>query len=153
MAAMQTAIFVSAVWLAVLAAQTGVQPSDRYREEFKLRPDTARISQPFSVDAWIVLLYAGRQSSTGTNHPQAEDVDGSMESLRNLVRTDGEWLFWYRLNNYSIAKHLATAHQADRGLVSVTNPDACRNALIVANRSRVMAASMPACELAVARTP
>ena len=153
MAAMHTVILMGAAWLML---QASVQPSDRYRDEFKLRPETARISPEFSINAWIVLLYAGRQGASDTASP-GDPVDAAMETLREQVKTDGEWLFWYRLNNYSIAKQFRDPAPATIGLRSMVDPDACRSALMVANRSHVMTAAMPACELAQpggkARTP
>lgn len=147
MAAMHTVPLMSAAWLLALMLQASVQTSDRYRDEFKARPDTAQISPDFSINAWIVLLYAGRQ---GASDPisQGDPVDAAMESLRSQVKTDGEWLFWYRLNNYSIAKQLREPAPVASGLRSMVDPDACRSALMAVNRSHAMTAAMPACELA-----
>lgn len=152
MAAMQTVTLMGAAWLLALVLQASVQPSDRYRDEFKLRPETARLSSEFSINAWIVLLYAGRQGSSAAPSP-SDPVDTAMETLRNEVKTDGEWLFWFRLNNYSIAKKLRDAAPVAGGLRSMVDADACRSALMAANRLHVMSAAMPACELAQPRTP
>ena len=155
-------------WVAVLvvgwllwAAQAGSRPSELYRDEFKQRPDAAVLSKEFSGDAWIVLLYASRQGSAEqAGGPDGDPTDEAMERLRGEVKTDGEWLFWYRLSSWSGARQAQVAAEArggraqvQAGVQTMQDADACRSALMLANRARVMKAVMPACEPAAAGAP
>lgn len=144
---MSHAVVLLAPLLMLLGQQTSTRPSDGYRDEFRLQPASARISDQFSQDAWIVLLYASRISSTDqVDSSRDARTDVEMEKLRAEVKTDGEWLFWFRLMNYSSAKRSADENQVEVGSQAMLDPNACRSVLMAANRGRVMTASMPACE-------
>lgn len=63
------------------------------------------------------------------------------------MKTDGEWLFWFRLKNYSSAKRSADENEVEISSQDMLDPNACRSVLMGANRARLMTALMPACEL------
>lgn len=70
-------------WLMLVAQQTSTQPPDIYRDELRLQPETARLSEAFSRDAWIALLYASRLSSTDqADFSKDNRTDAEMEKLR-----------------------------------------------------------------------
>ena len=101
---------------ALFPQQTSTHTSDIYRDEFKLQPESARLSEDFSNNAWIVLLYASHLSSTQQGDVAKDSrTDVVMEKLRGEVKTDGEWLFWFRLKNYSTARQAADDNQAQAG--------------------------------------
>lgn len=136
-----------AVWLMLVAPQTAAHLPRSFDERFRLQPETAAISRGFAADAWATLVYVTRQSAAGTATLQsARDADASLAKLKGRAASDGEWLLWLRLNNYSIAK-LVDAARGKGGPQPMRDPEACRSALIAINRMRVMPAVLPACDM------
>ena len=147
---MRIALALMTSWPLLVAQTPSTRPADVYREEFKLQSDKARISQEFASDAWIGLLYASRMDSHAEIDSLGEHrIEAKLESLRSEVRTDGEWLFWFRLKRYSLATASSEDLRAVSSMQIMRDTNACRSALMVALRSRVMKAEMPDCEAPV----
>ena len=144
---MQSAFAALGLGLTFLAQTIGTRPSDIYREEFRRQPETARISKEFSGEAWVALLYASRLESADQADSSADRrIDNELEALRAMVKTDGEWLFWYRLQDYRITNPSSKEVAVVSGLERMPDANACRSELMVALRAGRMTALMPDCE-------